>query len=960
MAALALCIGLFLYWHLLGLALVSVLHSRRNVLQSWLLAPAVGAAAVVLCVYWLNRFGVPVGRFGPALAMALFLAAGAVLLRTRPVVPVRRLCPFGVVLLFALLLIGRPMLQFGFDWVSYGNDDMTNYVMGATRALHHGFTDPPDREALLLNRDVSLNFWFMHAVAGIRAGADLTLAWVMSCTGLNGLQAFMPVIVALHLVLVGVSGALVFTGRRRRFAAWLACLWVSCSALTVLGTLYQLIGQVFGMVLLVGAAALLFRTRFACSPAALFRESVLTGLVLSALILVYPEMLPFLALAFGLWLVICLARRRLDLARGLRSWCWTGFTAALVVNRPGVIAIDFLRQQAGVGLEHVDVADSLFPFYLIPSGLANLWGFLPIDEMSLPEPWLSAAILAGGATLLAATLAVAWRAAHAEPVSALGLVFLGMGFYFFAQRLDFATFKLAMYLQPFLIGSIVVAWAGYVPGPRRTRRLPRLAAVAPVILFSLAGLPVIDHYVDRSRGLPGGLVEVPYASSSRMISALLHASAQLPQSYVIADTLNVVISKFHGICLPGRVLSWPANDYMGLVSSAFTIRALDRFQTAWIKSLPQEMLVRARRLLRERRDDIVPRTFDLQQDSPRVFQFYQSVGLIPPGCDPNSVAVIRDGPAQTVLNRRSFPPGARDNFLIAPLSTVSNHLIFINSDLGQGYYQGIRSLVSLFQVEYDPMIPGSSMAGAGRYMLLEVLNPASSTRLALELTSTLKGDAANLLPPAQVVGKTRVPLPLASRGSARVFSPPVVPQKIGGRYYLAIDMGVGGTPFPQRRTGLMRLYGLDLRLDNRTLVAFARDISLLSDEQYRSLRAPARVAVFPRDLTDQDLEYAGIYEDGWVSEQAYFQLSQPPGRSLLTVRGVVPKIDDRDFSCEARVLVDGMELLKQTLRPGDFQLQAVVPFRSGRRRVDLRFSGFQRLPAPDNRPAVGRLALAGF
>ena len=38
------------------------------------------------------------------------------------------------------------------------------------------------------------------------------------------------------------------------------------------------------------------------------------------------------------------------------------------------------------------------------------------------------------------------------------------------------------------------------------------------------------------------------------------------------------------------------------------------------------------------------------------------------------------------------------------------------------------------------------------------------------------------------------------------------------------------------------------------------------------------MAAFPADLTYPDLEYSGIYEDGWIAESAFFSLSQPDER----------------------------------------------------------------------------------
>jgi hypothetical protein len=174
-------------------------------------------------------------------------------------------------------------------------------------------------------------------------------------------------------------------------------------------------------------------------------------------------------------------------------------------------------------------------------------------------------------------------------------------------------------------------------------------------------------------------------------------------------------------------------------------------------------------------------------------------------------------------------------------------------------------------------------------------------------------------------------------------------------------MGVEGQQFADARDGLMRLYGADVARDRRYLVAFVRDVSAVPEEEYQDLAAPSKVGSFPGDLRDQDLEYSGIYEDGWVSEMSFFMLAQPEGPSRVAVRGVVPMIDDPAFQCELSVLLDGRELTHQKLLPGRFDVEAPVSAdKASRRRVELRFSGVQQLPPPDGRPAAARLDFVGF
>src|SRR5512145_662275 len=162
MAAAALSLALLVYWSVLGLALLSVLYTGRRTCQRLLLAPAVGIAVTVLPVFWLNRAGLPVGRFGVILTLVLLAGSVAALAWHRPLVPVRHCAPFVAVLLAAGFLTGRPMLSFGFDWLSVVNDDMTNYCLLAQRLLTRGFFEPPALDAVRNGLDYSGYFFWTY------------------------------------------------------------------------------------------------------------------------------------------------------------------------------------------------------------------------------------------------------------------------------------------------------------------------------------------------------------------------------------------------------------------------------------------------------------------------------------------------------------------------------------------------------------------------------------------------------------------------------------------------------------------------------------------------------------------------------------------------------------------------------------------------------------------------------
>jgi hypothetical protein len=103
-----------------------------------------------------------------------------------------------------------------------------------------------------------------------------------------------------------------------------------------------------------------------------------------------------------------------------------------------------------------------------------------------------------------------------------------------------------------------------------------------------------------------------------------------------------------------------------------------------------------------------------------------------------------------------------------------------------------------------------------------------------------------------------------------------------------------------------------------------------------------------------------VYEDGWLSEAAFFDLRQPVDAHMLSLRGMLPLVDDADFTSEIQVLIDGQVVAERTLALGGFEVDAPVATAPGTHRVELHFSRLQRLLAPDTRPAAALLQSIGF
>lgn len=124
----------------------------------------------------------------------------------------------------------------------------------------------------------------------------------------------------------------------------------------------------------------------------------------------------------------------------------------------------------------------------------------------------------------------------------------------------------------------------------------------------------------------------------------------------------------------------------------------------------------------------------------------------------------------------------------------------------------------------------------------------------------------------------------------------------------------------------------------------------------RRLKRPTAVDAFPQALANPNLDYSGIYEDGWLSEHSYVVLAA--GRATnLELHAVVPLAPAQQ---RLRVSVNGREVTNRQVSGGDLRLTAPLPASSSPRRVELEWAFAAPLPAPDRRPAAALLRFIGL
>lgn len=936
MAATALSLAFFLFTALVGAATLALCRWRAGVLRSWLLAPATGLSVIVLLIMLLNQAGLPIGRFARPLTIVLGIASAAVLAWRRPAIPVRALLPFAAIILFSLFWTGWPMLRFNFGWLSYVNDDYVNYCIAAERFKDFGFWRVPTMEELA-GRDIAQYYWFMHVPGLMRFGSEITLSWVSAVSGIKSLGIFMPVIIGLGLIQLCSTAALVLHHGRWRRRAVIATALLAASPLFMLGTLYQLIAQVGGMGLTLAAAAVL-TARLPRTRRRLLPHVLVLSLIGAAVAVFYPEVTAFAALtAVAVALVEYVRYRTLPAMR--ISLVLYGCAVVIVLLRYNVLAYVFtIMLQIGSGFRTVDLSLSLFPYFMIPTGLANLFGLMPL-AINFPEPWTSLAITAALVALVLALIVAVRESFRATPVALLLVIQFALAIRLMTSGNDFGLYKNAMWMQPALAAALAVALL----------KLPWSRVLAPlgVVVIAACCAPTALHYTKVSRGeTAGGMTEAKLASILGTTPPAVPANTRL-----LTDINNLVAAKVAALHLRGTDLRFLSRDYYQQIAPI----EFEKLGDTLVSLHPRfSDLLRTRAMLEER-DDKTIRThllFDTSFRAPTL-SFAKN--------DPNDAYLILDEPLG-LFNKLRRPAGTQPStfFRILPASDVRNHLVFIHSGRGHHYYLGDRRRISLYQPEADPYTKKQDIIGLGRFMVLRVERPDQEFYLRVSASKTFMRSANTAWNDgSRILGEQDVPLNFRGNGAANRIVGPIRPVRVGDEAYIAIDFHETAVQFPHERHGLQALYNQIVPLDSRKLVGYGRDISALSPQEFATLERPSRVANFPDDLLfARGLEFSGIYEDGWLSPESEFVLGGGGPQAWIRVRGFVPN------NMPGSPI--GTGLMRVRLPTGTVDLPAqigsfdwLLPVGAADKaaRIAMSFTASSVLPHGDDRPVAAKLEL---
>jgi hypothetical protein len=954
---------ILVYFAILGTAVASC-FARQIRPALALVTPAIGLGLILPIELTLSRSGLPVETFGALLTWCLGIVAIGILVIRRPMLPWRSLLPCGPAVFAAIALAAAPMLRFGFHWFANVNDDMLVYVVSAGGFLHDGFFHLPTLTGILAGTNPSDNTWYWEIFPPNRYGTDALLALAAAATRIDPIYIYMPCTVAAFGALVMATGGLCQNaGAPRWLAPAAAGVIAVASPLTQFSLYQQLLPQVLGIVAMTSVVALVQIGDD--SRSSFVQRGFCLGCILSGFSYVYPEISPIMFMG-GLICFPFALRRRFNNWRGflgsaLRLGGVATATFLLLLNVQVFTFFGTATYLSGAATKAATSGGVTSIFYfLLPSGFANFWGFIPLASYP-PEPLLSLAIVAGIACVAGLIILASrslWRGTFYAAMVLAMLVLMGQ---LFILRSSYPLFKMAFLIQPFLAPfvAIAVVWVGRAIA-LRTRMQPRIAiATAFVALLACQYYSTStyfgsssDMFVDRD----AAFVELHGASTHDLMGQIEAIGKRYASNIAtvpfLSDAMLPQMALMQGHNLRGHSLEFPAIDFW---SGLYYFASNSEIRVKEIAGWPAGVRDNAKAVALERVKIPAERNVPLGKRQVWVHQLaHIDPAFVRPMVNADQPMFLETGRNLSILNNSS--QDARDAFDVraVPWQHVRNWLGIINSELGAPPTDPNEfANISLGWVEPDPARRGGLITTLGRSALFEVFRGTPTVRLRIAVTASYNPEGYTDLEPISVIGQSRITFNNLGEGSARILTPPIRLIERYGHRYVAVIFGHRVVMFPEIRSGLMALFGRDVKTDYRQFTLFGRDVSV----EDVPLAPPGRLDQIPRDLFNPSLLYSGLYEDGWLGSRFSVVLRSSAVESALRLNVMVPP------STHAQVvalIVDGRVRARLQVRPAaymDVRLLGVMP---GDHTITVEPSETDRLSVRDVRKTWGRLRSIGF
>jgi len=925
-----LALAAFSLLSLLGLAVLPKKISSFDKSLAIYLSPAIGLSVIVVTSFSINRIGIPLKFVGfPLLVLVLIC-----IVTRRRRISEKLISPSHTVkLLFAPILVlftAWPILKFGFSWLSYVNDDMNNYVLATTRFLNNGFFTSPTAD-YYQGKDYSQLYYYMHVDSHVRSGSEIYLAIISSITNLPPIKSFMPAILALQMTLI--FGALALSRlsphsskRLTRITFLLAII----SSMMSLGYLYQLIAQVGGLAIGIAFICVLtFYLKIGIKGKIKWDLVLIGGGILSAQFIWYPEFLVFVS-------IICVAILMKERKNLGRIELLTGAILCIVVitllNKYFFDAIRFGIFQissAQSSIAGINSSAQLFPYFLNPHGLTSYIGIAPLNRW-FDEPWESIGILLSFLVLFSVVVYSIYASRLLNPAT-ISLVILFFAFcYLLVSANGFGAFKISMFAAPFLI--VVIAEILHLQSKTRPRNFKPFI-IALFIVFSLLNVRTAQFYSVASTGTSSnGFNEIQNGSGLDFVGNIRKAitSSSSTKGKIVSTSVNLSQIKLEAIAAKGFPLFFSTTNPFENIFNSNPLNGPIGYEKVNYRSKWGDN------------------------------SFSQPNALIQ---NPKEVSYLISKNKYDSLNRSTFKEsGEIWNYEVS--NGPENLLSFIDSSMGPSYYKTKnRQEAVFFQAEKNPLVPGNYMQSVGDDFLIQVAGISREPVLVMNISTTVIPQYNRQIPEIYVQGATVQRLNVSGNGSGQYQMPLGKPLVINGQNYYHFHISQDLAPFPIKRSFIGSIYGRDIELDARRISLFLNNLSVIDKSELKLVKGQNSVSIFPDHLLNKNLVFSGVYEDGWVGADSYFDLSDHSSSEFL-LEGVIPELKGMSgFENSVSISIDGKKLITKKIGVGSFSIS--VPWSHGeknfeKKRVSIQFAKKMKLPTPDDRPVSAKISFVGF
>lgn len=911
---------LILIWWLIGTAFLATSEDTAKS-RFWIfLAPSLGLSIHVIALFTLSRVGMPMSEAAlPVLSVLIGLASLILSLRFSRWFS-RDSCVYLSLIFLCAVPVAIPLALFGFEWLAFLNGDFAYYSLSAKRFLEYGYSELPAIGLAGSDRDRSLETWRLVNEIGHRAGIDILLASFIAITRLTAHQIFMPLLVALHAIAAVSSGALTFRATGRPAPAFITAALVSLSPMFSLQVTMQLMAQCAGLVFFIAFCAAYPKLQDAYKT----HSVVAATFLVCGVMIAYSEILPFIFLYVLTTELFFLARR----GRLAGFYARTKILGVLLISvllllssyafdAARFVVIVFKGSSSSGAMSSMDGL-SLFPYVNLPGYPAVIFGWA-----SLPGTSNFILILIGILFLFSILFLISTRVFMEDPAGFVCMIFVIIGAFLFLRGNDFGVFKISMFSQPFIISAVVSGLSLIVAN--------QAIVVGIFFLYAVSIVPALSRNLERV-SLDDRQAIFPFASSKeigRQLRELDSYAKQVRPKALVATTLSRELAMIQAYYFTGIPFCWMSQNCFGS-------DGVDAFADRFIKSTTKGGRGNA-----------------IQGPSSLFFRSDSK------GYELDDIWVLGLTGEFSPINRSTAGIGYRVR--LEPVRALSNYLVFQNHRFSTSYVSdGWRDgSVGIWLVERDPWFPDTIMAAVGRYHIYQVINPVQNSQLLLSVTANGRPQDGFRLPTPVVVGNKSLTLPVVGRGSARVLSDPIEVAQVGTNSYVGIDFGRDGSFF--NRTFTPGWFSrLTARADVRRSVVFLRDVSLVTRNSRDDRRAPKRVVDFPGALADSGFLYSGIFEDGWIAEQAYvvLEVEQEKGTLILRLRGEIPSINGRIFATQVSISINDETVYANRRSSGWVDLSVPVLPRmtsNGSLKISVSCDAVQVLPGGDDRPVCLKL-----